>query len=216
MRPDIAVRKTPQKRASTTIDLPTWVMPVIRQLCKEMSAPAAPHHIYAGVSSIISSQGVNQTDEINIPALIIAVFLLVMTRLAGVKTQPAEYIRQKNGALQVLRDAAEGNDERMQVHDTDVDRCTSLFKDKGWTQMDWFGNVPVGAGIGNANGSEDIVDDGTSEIDEAEEQLLPLQRETGRMDPVVSDYLQAGLGTMVGVLMYDRKPGSQMSRCEIK
>ena len=168
-----------------------------------MSAPAAPHHIYTGVSSIVSSEEVNQTDEINIPALIIAVFLLVTTRLAGIKTQPAEYVRQKNAALQILRDAGRGNNERRQVHEADVDRCTNLFRDKRWTQMDWFGNVPVGAGVGNSSGSEEIVDDGASGFDEAEEQLLPLQMDAGRMDAATSDYLQAGLGTMVSALMCD-------------
>ena len=164
-----------------------------------MATPAAPHHVFAGVSSIILSQDLSQAEEINLPALIIAVYLLVTTRLSGVKTQPAEYLQKKSLALQILKESAGEDAKRKEVDDVDVDECTKQFSNRGWTHMDWFGNIPVGAGVGNGDGFvEEDVDQVSSDDGGEKEQLLPaFRKDDGILGSYNEEYLQAGLGTMV-------------------
>lgn len=191
-------RKTPSGLASSS-EVPAWVMPVIRQLCKKLGAPAAPHHIFAGVSSILSSQDLNrktstQKVHVKIPALIIIVFLLVTTRLAGVATPPTEYLRRKDLALAILKEEATEAEETQNV---DVDACMREVKDQHWLEMDWFENIQVGAGVGIDDGEED--EDSASDDEEAGEgQFLPgIKRGSWNPDLSDGDYLQAGLGTMM-------------------
>ena len=161
-----------------------------------MVAPAAPHHIFAGVSSILASQ--KQQSEVKIPALIVAVYILVTTRLAGTETVPDEYQVRRNLALEIVKDAARKDEVDIKVDNADIDKCMHEFKDQKWTQMDWFGNITPGAGVDlderEKNSAEDEYDD-----DEADEgDILPLTRIViGKQDSLEQDYLQAGLGTMV-------------------
>ena len=178
-------------------------MPAIRQLCKRMEAPAAPHHIFAGVSSMLSAQRIPSkniskatANAIKTPALIVAVFILATTRLSGVEMPALEYQRQRGQALQMLYELA-GAEMRMEdAGNLDVDNCMRQVRDQGWTEMDWFGNIPAGAGLGVSDGMDEVADD--NEDPGEGEQLLPVLRKDiskdGLADP---DYLQAGLGTMV-------------------
>ncbi len=178
-------------------------MPVVRQLCQKMSAPTAPHHIFAGVASILSSSDSDTENELNISALIVALFLLVTTRLAGVRMQPAEYTRQKRLVLEVLKEFVGEDTERKNVDDADVIECTKQFKDQHWIEMDWFGNIPMGSGLDMTEGPKEIGDD-VSRDDEAEETLLLPAEMTGarRLDSADQDYLQAGLVTMVSSTLF--------------
>ena len=135
----------------------------------------------------------------NISALIVALYLLVTTRLAGVRLQPAEYMHQKSLALDIVKESV-GDDVKLgDVHDADVDQCTKQFRDQHWTQMDWFTNVPVGAGVGDNDFLGESADDGSDDRGIEEGHLLISQRKTGRMRLADRDILQAGLGTMVNL-----------------
>lgn len=161
-----------------------------------MEAPAAPHHIFAGVSSILASQG--QQSAIKTPALIVAVYFLVTTRLAGTETVPVEYRNRRTLALDVVNDAAGKDEAYVEVGNADIDNCMREFKDHRWTQMDWFGNIVPGAGLGLDEAEEDHAKDG-SDDDEADDGglLTVARRMIGKQDSLEEDYLQAGLGTMV-------------------
>ena len=182
-------------------------MPSIRQLCKKMSAPAAPHHIFAGVSSILASQEANskakatkQATPVKTSALIVAVYLFVTTRLAGVQTRPDDYRRQKDHALEILRNAAGGDPEEKNVDNGDVDMCAREIRDQKWTEMDWFANVPMGAGVGVEvdDGLDDAQPEGSVDGEAEEVHLLPMKRsKSGKAESADRDYLLPGLGTMV-------------------
>lgn len=161
-----------------------------------MGAPAAPHHVFAGVSSILASQ--EQRNAVLIPALIVAVYILVATRLAGVETAPEEYRNRTTLALEIVKDAVRKDKVYEEVGNADIDNCMCEVKDRKWTQMDWFWNITPGAGVGLDEGAEDDADD-LSDYDEADEEgLLPVTSgSVGRRDSLEQDYLQAGLGTMV-------------------
>ena len=173
-------------------------MPAIREICKRLSAPSAPHHIFAGVSSIYLSERTSQT-ELKLPALLVAVYLVVTTRLTGVGMPQDHYERQKRLALTTLKESfgevLEGDD----IQEIDVDECTKQFNDRQWTQMDWFGNIPVGIGVGAIDTWKDGAE-AASDDEEAEEgQILPMEKNVGMLESGNLEFLQAGLGTMVNL-----------------
>lgn len=193
-------------------------MPVIRQLCNKMGAPAAPHHIFAGISSILASQ--EQHSAVKIPALIVAVYILVTTRLAGTETAPEEYQNRRTHALEIINDAARKNETYMEAGNVDIDNCMREVKDQKWTRMDWFENITPGSGVGLDQGAEDDVEDGPGDDEADEGGLLPVTRRTiGRRDSLEQDYLQAGLGTMmrdqVDYLSNDRRRDYQVWKKDI-
>ena len=176
-------------------------MPAIRQLCKRMEAPAAPHHIFAGVSSILSAQKVVSkykatANAVKTPALIVAVFILATTRLSGAEMPASEYQRQRAQGLQTLYELAGEEMPIEGVGNLDVDNCMRQIRDQGWTEMDWFENIPAGAGLDISDGMDEDADDNE---DTAEgEKLLPmLRKHVGKVGLAEADYLQPGLGTMV-------------------
>ena len=192
--------------------MPKWVLPAIRYLCKALGAPAAPHHVFAGVSSILTlpaprkvgeESSTNEASDVNISALIIVVYLLVVTRLTGKEMPAQEFTRLRGLAITSLRESGlkEAYDE---VADSDgvIAGVVSWMRDmgaKGWTELDWFANVGEGTGLGVAEPGEDdeaIESSALDEIDHgATDQLL------GRMDISLDDedmnILRPGLGTMV-------------------
>lgn len=176
-------------------------MPAIRQLCKRMSTPAAPHHIFAAVSSILQSQDKEDANGLKIPALIVALYLLITTRLAGVDKKPAEYSMQRTYALNNLNELVESEVAHEVAEEVDIDDCMANIRDRQWTKMDWFTNIPVGTGVtGGMGGEGKAADDTSSDEDTDAVQLLPVKRkelDTGKSADRV--YLQAGLGTMVSL-----------------
>ena len=160
-----------------------------------MEALAAPHHIFAGVSSILAS---GQQSAVTTQALIVAVFILVTTRLSGTETAPDEYRSRRNLALQIVRDASGKEEVDGDVSSADVDDCMREAKAQKWTHMDWFENIISGAGVGLEKCAEDDVEDVCDDDDADEGVLLPMTRSSiGGQDSLERNCLQAGLGTMV-------------------
>lgn len=176
-------------------------MPVIRRLCKELETPAAPHHVFAGVSSILMSTHTEQEESpnpVNISALIVIVYSLVTTRLSGFKRQPAEYRRENDRALEILNESAGNDPERRDVEAADLEECMQQVKSQQWTQMDWFENIPIGGGLGLDQNIEDVVARASHSDEIEEEDRLPLMNSMLDRDGSSElTYLQAGLGTMV-------------------
>jgi len=198
VRPDIPKRKTAQRKATAIREVPAWVMPAIRQLCKRMSTPAAPHHIFAAVSSILQSEDNEDVNDLKIPALIVALYLLITTRLAGVEKKPAEYSTQRTYVLNTLNELVESEVAPQDAEEADIDDCMAKIRDRQWTKMDWFANIPVGTGIGGSE--EEAVDDASSDEDANAVQLLPVKRrKLDTRESADQTYLQAGLGTMVSL-----------------
>ncbi|KAL8713060.1 MAG: hypothetical protein Q9220_002920 [cf. Caloplaca sp. 1 TL-2023] len=196
-----------RKRATTVSgNVPSWVMPAIRGLCKRLGAPAAPPHVFAGVSSVLTlpspveptsdDDQIERLRRLSVDALIVSIYILVRTRLSGIETDPKAYPAQRDEALAILT----------QLHNSDQplagdlqDQANDWMREIGkgrWTDLDWFANVVQGAGLGlgkdnpNQNGEPD--DSGVDEDDE-------LIDTTGAFtqDLTETDFLQPGLGTMM-------------------
>ena len=210
LRPATARRKG-TARASIAQEVPRWVLPTIRHLCKALGAPAAPHHVFAGVSSILtlpaprSSFDASSNDDSNngnIASLIIVVYLLVITRLSGREMPAAEFIRLRGLAITSIYDSGIPEASE-QVADTDeaVTDVVNWMRDigaQGWTELDWFANFGEGIGLGIAEAQAMDEVDGGSEVDvnhRSSESLV------GHVDLILDDedqnVLRPGLGTMV-------------------
>lgn len=149
----------------------------------------------------MSSLDNNDTQEIQTPALIVALYLLVTTRLTGVQRKPAEYSWQQNRAMDILKELVGEEVEHKDVEEADVKRCMAEIRDQQWTQMDWFANIPVGAGVGDSG--EEAADRASGDDKADDRQVLPMKRKKfDRSDLIHKEYLQAGLGTMVSSSYY--------------
>lgn len=200
-------------------------MPAIRVLCDKLGASAAPPHIYAGVSSILSLAvkaaplpvHTPRISVTRIPALIVAIGLIVYACLSGKETPPEKYARQKAQGLDSLGDCVPSaritksrvkEDEPMDV-DTgdsekfdspaDVDHWLREIRDRAWMQLDWFKNVRQGSGLNMDDKGDDVEDqephdDKDGEVAENESWNVRRGLENGVED---KGYLQPGLGTMV-------------------
>ncbi len=207
LKPTIPRRTTP-RHPRTTSEIPKWVMPTIRQLCKTLGAPKASPHVFVGVSSILTLPSPREEDstasiaassrEIKTPALIIAVLFIVTTRLSGVETRADEYSRQRAKALALLRDSATEQEDREQVKDADVNDCMKEIRDKGWTDLDWFANIPIGGGLAAVE-AENIEGEASADEEGIGQALIPSKNNSDDLRGSNDTCLQAGLGTMVGI-----------------
>ena len=179
----------------TSFEAPMWVMPVIRDLCKKLGAPAAPHHIYTGVSSILATLNMShEISTVNIPALIIVVFIFVTTRLTGVETDPHEFDRRREKALETIKIALQRISESTSCSGEDVARCMREAREHQWVNMDWFSNVKVGSGL-----DRDAASVSDEDVEDLEEDSVMIFAMRHAVEPATfsEEYLQPGLGTML-------------------
>ena len=185
---------------------PSWVMKAIRGLCRQLGAPAAPPHVFAGVSSILTTSPPYQqsmTDDdlerlrsLTVESLIVAVYMLVRTRLSGVETDPSTFSEQRDTALTVLIQVRNGEETSTAIDPTSVIDWMQEIRRGRWTELDWFSNITVGAGLGldEAESTHPIDSDrGDSDDDEPLAHGKRAARGYGAEKP----YLQPGLNTMV-------------------
>ncbi|KAI4107605.1 MAG: hypothetical protein LQ339_002511 [Xanthoria mediterranea] len=185
---------------------PSWVMKAIRGLCKQLDAPAAPPHVFAGVSSILTTsppyqQSMTENDlerlrSLSVESLIVAVYMLVRTRLSGVETDPSTFSEQRDTALTVLIQVRNGEETSTAIDPTSVIDWMQEIRRGRWTELDWFSNVTVGAGLGldDAEATHPIDSDrGDSDDDEPVAHRKRAARGYGAEKP----YLQPGLNTMM-------------------
>ena len=184
-----------------------------------MGAPAAPHHIYAGVSSILSitrseGEGSESALDIELPALIAAVYYFVTCRLSGRQIAPKELSTQIAIALEVLNEHLPIHVERDRINESSVKDHIRLIAARKWVDMDWFQNIRVGSGLGLAGNSENPGQMQTPGLrgGNAEDQEQPqLEAETDDTGPLIpskrrlhgdpiegeAECLRPGLGTMM-------------------
>ena len=217
-------KKTSLRPNARSDSVPDWIMPSIRQMCKKVEAPAAPHHIFAGVSSILSLRELERnggaeaaSSGVKTAALIVAIYILVATRLIGVETKPAEYRQRRRLALEALTEAIPGEMEQA-FDDSDVNKAMRKIDSQRWAEMDWFSNVPEGSGLCLEVEMDEVSSQGAAKDGEDEEDegpLLPgLRRASRRQDDLVDRYLQAGLGTMACSARCKAYSQLTMTRCK--
>ncbi|KAI9772182.1 MAG: hypothetical protein M1835_006287 [Candelina submexicana] len=208
-------KQTPQKpitprrkgiqHGASTIEIPAWIMPTVRKLCVALGAPAAPAHVLAGVTSILTLPAPSEDGKRTavsgrrtekIPALIVAVLFYVMTRLSGEEISAEEYPKGREAAIKALEQIGSGREEREKINNEDVDDWTREISAGGWIKLDWFENITQGAGLGLPGN-----DMGKEHEEEGEEDAVqartPKRNRLSAISPAKMDTLQSGPGTMM-------------------
>ncbi|MDI1486579.1 MAG: hypothetical protein OHK93_005811 [Ramalina farinacea] len=184
-----------------------------------MRAPAAPHHLYAGVSSIFSSarnegEGSESALDIELPALITAVYFFVTARLSGRQIAPTEFSNNIIIALEVLHEHLPIDVDRDGIDELSVKNHMRLVAARKWVDMDWFQNIRVGSGLGLAENSESpgqIQTPGIRGGDAEDQEESHVEAETDDPGPIIptkrrlhedphegeAERLRPGLGTMM-------------------
>ena len=173
-----------------------------------MDAPAAPPHVFSGVSSILTKPPPNDSYSITelfaqthgerqMRALIISVYLLVAMLLRGQYIHNDERIQETEQALHIMNDMDSPGVEEDPPDFEDVDNWLAKLHSGGWLDLDWHRNIPRGSGLQIYNNQVDAVQqlDAGAERVEVEQ---PLIRAYYMQDFKAScTTLQPGLGTMV-------------------
>ena len=141
----------------------------------------------------------------NISALIIVVYLLVITRLTGSETPTHEFTRLRGLAIAAMRES--GTKESIEeVADSDkVVACVQSWMrevgSKGWTELDWFANVIEGGGLDTREpDAEEAVEsdrDGDGRNDRGADSIVGMMNVP--FDDEDVNILRPGLGTMVSL-----------------
>ncbi|KAI9672039.1 MAG: hypothetical protein M1829_004583 [Trizodia sp. TS-e1964] len=150
-------RKSGLRHETAHPEVPAWIMPTIRYLCKVLNAPAAPPHILAGVTSILTlpapflsnnTKAPHADKKDKIPALIIAVYFFIKTRLLGEAAEAGDYQAQRRLLMKILvAEDSPAKDVQEKIVTDDVDAWLREISERGWLRLDWFGNVVEGSGL---------------------------------------------------------------------
>lgn len=212
--------RTPS-RANRTIlkyevprDIPVWIAPVIRRLCKESQAPAAIPSVIAGVTSILTMPSPIPTErgkyapgseeeaaaalpEFKTPALIAMVYFFVKTKLLGKEIGGKDYGEGKKVALTILEKARQDEELKSAM-------AKKMTKDSDWmrdweyiSRKDIDTWLPEIAGKGwleldwFANIQAGAGISGNTETEPG----TPRKDKRRKIEP--AEFLQAGLGTMM-------------------
>ena len=181
-------------------------MKAIRGLCKHVDTPAATPHVFAGVSSVLTLPPPNQESmtendlerirSLSIGSLLVAVYLLVRTRLSGVQTESHTFSEKRDEALTVLSQMRNDGETMTTVDPTSVNDWMREIGRGRWTELDWFVNVGEGAGLRlDDDRANHVNESDRSDSDEDEASLHRKRDGDGRGSE--KPYLQPGLGTMV-------------------
>ncbi|KAL8693713.1 MAG: hypothetical protein Q9218_001514 [Villophora microphyllina] len=202
-----SVRSNKRKRESVIADeVPAWAMPVIRGLCKQLGASATTPHVFAGVSSVLTlpppeytssdDDQMSRLRQMSVDALIVAVYILVRTRLSGAGLDTERYALQRAEALAIVRQLRHGEDESVTLDPGLVNEWLVEIGKGRWTELDWFTNVEEGGGMGFEGSEAENSDEHDRSNTDNEEGSIPkskgLNWQTG-----IASFLQAGLGTMM-------------------
>lgn len=194
--------------------VPRWVEWVIRYLCKEMETPKAFPHILAGVETLLSSPCPNPEVEVivseelgnrKIPALIASIWFLVVVRMRrkeerGIETSQRQkiardVIEKARGDEWILKRVGEGESKWMGwegVNLKDVMTWNREINGRGWKELDWWLNVPEGAGVEGDMLDVDMEQDLEREVEDEDEVVsVGRERKPDTMYQVKYDYLSA-------------------------
>ncbi|OJD37766.1 origin recognition complex subunit 6 [Diplodia corticola] len=218
--------------------VPAYVAPLIRALCRALDAPrAAVPHVYAGVQSVLKQQAANTTTpsrssarktrraehapaevvvvvgEKDVPPLVAVLLMYTMIRLSGRPTSAAEMRERRGKVVEVLREEGGFGEtgEEEEGEEELVGRVEGLLvevKERGWLDMEWFGNVVQQGEDEGEDVDVEMEDGGDTEADEDGDEdegrggvpqtpYTPLKKRKTKAVDVQAGVSQGGLGTMM-------------------
>lgn len=213
-----AARSKKQETRGDENNVPEYAMPAIRKLCNVFSTPQLAPHVYTGLCIVIklSKLEIEDHDEetemskANVMSLIIALYLMVLTRMQKGKMTNKLYANTTAKGLEILELGSDHSNNRK------IESWINNVNKKGWVKgQDWWDSVPEGVISGpkfttknNDDGldaedaeqeelSEDNVGDhiALTAAGSGEERRAELLKSLSDEDP--EDVLLPGLGTMM-------------------
>ncbi|KAL9583858.1 MAG: hypothetical protein Q9212_002456 [Teloschistes hypoglaucus] len=200
-------RSSKRKREVTIVDeLPSWVISVTRALCKRLSVSATTPHIFAGVSSVLTLPSPNHPNpgddqilrlrQMSVEALIVAVYILVRTRLSGSGLDTKNYALQRDKALTIVSELRHGDNHFVTPESGEVNEWLVEIARGCWRELDWFTNVQEGAGVRTRDSEAEDSDKQDSSHTDDDQGFATKNRRLGwQMEE--APFLQPGLGTMM-------------------
>ncbi|TAQ85704.1 hypothetical protein B7494_g5977 [Chlorociboria aeruginascens] len=158
-------------------NIPAWVNPTVRQMCRELGGREAVPHVLAGVETCLGLLGKGEGEEGGkIPALLVAIWFFVYVKMEGediVGREVAQMRRKGVGLLNAVKSDAvirgkigEGEEEWRgwgEIREIDVDAWLGEVRNRGWLDMDWYSDITPTeegereeAGEGKDGGEEDF------------------------------------------------------------
>ena len=169
----VSGRKTPrtaQKIDSGAGEPPEWTMPAIRMLAKNLSYPLAIPHVYTGIESIMplmarmaaaaadtpskrSRRAGNDlrppmaaVSELKSVALVVVIFMYVMTRMENEDITPDAYEVRKGKAIDTMLELPATENIAAEDLSLEIEDLLNVAINEGWMRMEWFLNItPVGS-----------------------------------------------------------------------
>ena len=180
-------------------------MPLIRRFCAICGFSSVAHHVFAGVSSVLTlpilhtskkSKSPRKADKI--PALIITIYFFVTLRISGEDVELDDYSRRRDLAVTSMNTIDTARSERGTTESGDVDTWMVEFKEKKWTSLDWYENIEEGFGLdeGTPEGNNHNDPDANEDYDHGD--LATIQT---RSDQADKHTLYPGLGMMARLPM---------------
>lgn len=198
-------------------DLPSWVMPAIRSLCKTFKIAQAAPHVFVGVASIVRrireqqaaassssakkrsrksaadqtlSSVISTFDDTQIPALMVVVSFFTRSHLLGAP-ESREYAVQRTNAIKAVSKALPV--DVVADEDTTVPIIEDLLREaeNGWLDMEWYHNLPEPA-ADTVEATEEISDSAEVAEEDEDRPVQALQvpkRGFGSMMTDATDYL---------------------------
>ena len=201
-------------------NVPTWVMPMIRRICKDCSVPELVPHVFAGVQSLLregrtptkkrkisTDEKVVESTVAHMPALVVAVFITVYGLAYTSEAADVEY---KIQAGRAAKDYCDENARQLSFSIETEDALreeakTCLNKNlDDWAKMEWYRNVPLLERSTQVDGQGEEADEGplTPVKRPSKTPLRRKEKHAGRRDlDAESEHVGAagllpGLGTM--------------------
>lgn len=132
----------------------------------------------------------------SVEALIVAVYILVRTRLSGSGLDTKDYALQRDKALAIVSEIRHGDNQGVTLESGVVNEWLVEIARGCWRELDWFTNVEEGADAGaRASEVEDSDKHDSSHTDD-DEGFVSRNRGLDWQTEEAS-FLQPGLGTMV-------------------
>lgn len=180
-------------------------MPCIRELVKRFSYPLAAPHVYTGVESILplmarmsavaaetpSKRARRTTSAPQVPlaavpdiklcALVVMVFLYVLSRMTDEDVTPEQYDERLNLAIGTVLQTPNIKNVAQDEMISETEELMAVAQHEGWLQMEWFLNVSPPNDVDEMQGVEST--------------SAPAARVPQGLKPGGSDYI--GLGTML-------------------
>jgi origin recognition complex subunit 6 len=153
-------------------------MPAIRMLAKNLSYPPAIPHVYTGIESILplmarmaaaaadtpskrSRRAGNESkapmaavSELKTVALVIVIFLYVLTRMEDKDITPEAYEERKTKAIDTMLELPAAKNIAAEDLSLEIEDLLNVAINEGWMRMEWFLNIAPLESIDEMEGVE--------------------------------------------------------------